>query len=598
MRIAVAVLAALVVAVAPVRAAEPDPFASGLRYVTVSDGTSIAVNVQYPAGYQPGDRLPTIIQIDGYDGATGPDNPARYGDRYVAVAMSLRGTGCSGGSFNLFDRRSSQDGYEVIEWIARQSWSNGDVAIWGHSYSGITGWLVASTRPPSLRAMSVSGLIDDLYRGIVYMGGVANLGFPALWTGVVRPAIDVGTGTAPQVVAGDLQCTLNAATRPAPDLLQNPVIQGGSLEDSPWFAERALTTYLDAIDVPIHIVQAYQDEQTGPRGSQLLYQRLDELKPDLPKRLVLTNGVHSTHTTRVIQLDRVRFLDNFLVAPNGIVDEPRVRVWLETHQGEDPTRPGTTTLVPNGMIDDPSWPLASTDWTRLWFGAGGSLSPDPAVATGAPDPFIAGTKRTGTFVFFTPTLLGELTTAAGPDHVDYVTAPFAEPVAVVGPINVELHLSSLGVDTEVYVELSDRYPDGREVRLQRGMLKASHREVDESRSDYTADGELYRAHRPHTNTLLNLLTPGQPTQLDIEVFALGHVFRPGHQLVVRVTSPPAVDSLAAYVPTTVPTLNQVHHAGAAQSSILLPVVPVPDGLGPEVPCGLQVGLERCVQPAG
>jgi predicted acyl esterase len=148
----------------------------------------------------------------------------------------------------------------------------------------------------------------------------------------------------------------------------------------------------------------------------------------------------------------------------------------------------------------------------------------------------------------------------------------------------------------VYVELSDRFPDGREVRLQRGLLKASHRQIDELRSDYTADGQLYRPYRPHTNTLLNLLTPAEPVQLDIEVFPLGHVFRPGHQLIVRVTSPPVADSINVYVPTTAPTLNSIHHAGAHLSSILLPVVPVPADIGPELGCGQQVGLERCVEP--
>jgi putative CocE/NonD family hydrolase len=111
---------------------------------------------------------------------------------YVTVHASVRGTGCSGGEFDLFSWRSALDGREVVEWVADQSWSNGDVGIYGHSYGGITGFMVAATRPPHLRAASLSGLIDDLYRGIVYPGGVSNYGFPLLWTGAVRPVYDVG----------------------------------------------------------------------------------------------------------------------------------------------------------------------------------------------------------------------------------------------------------------------------------------------------------------------------------------------------------------------------------------------------------------------
>ncbi len=132
----------------------PAPAAAPTHYVEMADGTLIAVNVQFPFGASPVGGWPTIIQIDGYGGAPIAMNAdsARYGNgKYVTVHMSLRGTGCSGGQFDLFDRRSSEDGRQVIEWIAGQPWSNGKVAIWGHSYSGLTGWLVASTKPPSSR---------------------------------------------------------------------------------------------------------------------------------------------------------------------------------------------------------------------------------------------------------------------------------------------------------------------------------------------------------------------------------------------------------------------------------------------------------------
>jgi putative CocE/NonD family hydrolase len=180
----------------------------------------IAVGVQLPNGYVPGRRYPTIFEISGYDGASAqggtlakdhgiPAAPQgdsrqltqRFEGEYVTVHASVRGTGCSGGQFDLFSWRSAEDGNEIVDhWIPRQPWSNGDVAIVGHSYSGITGYLVAATQPAHLRAMSVSGLIDDLYRGIVYPGGVPNYGFPLLWAGAVRPVYDVSGGVAPGLV--------------------------------------------------------------------------------------------------------------------------------------------------------------------------------------------------------------------------------------------------------------------------------------------------------------------------------------------------------------------------------------------------------------
>ena len=177
-------------------------------YVTVSDGTSIAVNVRMPTNYVAGQRYPTIFEMSGYDGGSADDGTLmndfglvpvaeqlpggsplptddsrqltdRFNGEYVTVHASVRGTGCSSGEFDIFSTRSALDGKEIIDgWIAEQPWSNGDVGIVGHSYGGITGFMVAATQPQHLRAMSVSGLIDDLYRGLVYPGGVTNYGFP------------------------------------------------------------------------------------------------------------------------------------------------------------------------------------------------------------------------------------------------------------------------------------------------------------------------------------------------------------------------------------------------------------------------------------
>ena len=71
---------------------------------------------------------------------------------------SVRGTGCSSGEFDLFSWRSALDGKEIIDnWIPNQPWSNGDVGLLGHSYGGITGFMVAATQPQHLKAMTRLG---------------------------------------------------------------------------------------------------------------------------------------------------------------------------------------------------------------------------------------------------------------------------------------------------------------------------------------------------------------------------------------------------------------------------------------------------------
>ena len=195
--------------------------AAPTHYVTTTDGVSIAINVKVPPQCTATNRCPTFFEMSGYESGsddgktplgdladqTGLPLPMQTGtraahaahvdDRFVTVLASLRGTGCSSGEFDVFSWRSALDGREVIDnWIATQPWSNGDVVVFGHSYSGLTGMMVASTRPQHLRAVSASGLFGDVYRDIVYPGGVTNYGFPLLWAGAVRPVYDIGGGTA------------------------------------------------------------------------------------------------------------------------------------------------------------------------------------------------------------------------------------------------------------------------------------------------------------------------------------------------------------------------------------------------------------------
>ena len=115
----------------------------------MDDGVQIALAVAFPTGFDPADtttKWPALFEMDGYEGGALPVSPASWGGHYVTIHASLRGTGCSGGAFDLFSARSAQDGHDIIDgWIANQPWSNGDVGIIGHSYPGLTGFWVHVT---------------------------------------------------------------------------------------------------------------------------------------------------------------------------------------------------------------------------------------------------------------------------------------------------------------------------------------------------------------------------------------------------------------------------------------------------------------------
>jgi uncharacterized protein len=611
---AVAALAALLVLVTTSRDAKAAPD----TFVRMSDGVEIAVSVTLPEGYEEGRRYPTLFEMSGYDGGSAaghtladdfgipPEVPVvPHGDsrqitdkftEYVVVHASVRGTGCSGGTFDLFSMKSAEDGREIIDgWIPNQPWSNGDVAIIGHSYGGITGYMVAATQPTHLRAASLSGLIDDLYRALVYPGGVSNYGFPLLWTGALRPAYDVAGGLAPGLVREQdeddvenrqARCA-QAATTKSRTVLDDPLVQGLSATDTEWYRARSLITYADKITVPLHITGAYQDEQTGPRG----FTHLFEASVNAPaRRLLVLNGDHNSQnpglTGPEVWTDRKAWIDHFLRGVGPAPKKTSVTTLWEWHRtGED-----GSTLVSNGRTDSGTYPLETTRWTDVYLQPGGGLSVVPPTKDGTAN-YLSGSPRQSWSYQAGPELGPPLTTADAPDQAVFRTDPMKSAVAIAGPITATLSVSTLAPDTDLFVQLVDEAPDGSHTYLQRGMLKASHRAVDPTRSDRTRDGRIYRPWRPHTNP--TPVTPGAVVDYLVEVFPVGHVLRPGHRLVLLVHSPPAVDSYYIYAPhRPPPSINTIHVGRTHPSRLQLPLVPVPK-LGPELPCGAQEAV-RCI----
>jgi putative CocE/NonD family hydrolase len=568
---ALLVLATLLAPLLPVTPAQASPN----RFVRMSDGVEIAMNVRMPKDFDKGKTYPTIFEMSGYDGgASDGDEPyAGLGSRslteqfkkdYVTIHASVRGTGCSGGEFDLFSWRSALDGREIIGWINDQPWSNGKIGVYGHSYGGITGFMVAATRPPELDALSVSGLIDDLYRGIVYPGGVSNYGFPLLWTGGVRNVYDVGGGFLFGMDEGGAEkgCVATTPTKNR-TVLNDPIVQGLQDTDNTWMQARSLVNYAERIEVPIHISGAYQDEQTGPRGPYHLFEEVDNAPV---RRLLMTNGDHGTQQDGAfLEPDRKRFLDSFLRGVGRKYATSSVITFLENLQGEKD--------VPVAM-NNRTFPLETTKWRKVFFGPDGKLTHDAPGKNGGSDNYLSGSPRQSWSYQAGHTPGSPMTTqdAHGADELVFASRKFAKPTAIVGPSTASLFMSSTAPDTEIFVQIIDQAPDGSRYFVQRGMLKASHRAIMPGLSDRRPDGSIYRPHRPHTNP--TLIDPGKTYRYLVEIFPFGHVFRPGHRLIVKVHTPPAADSYYAYIPKRPVGVNTLYHDAKHPSSLTLPFVPL------------------------
>jgi putative CocE/NonD family hydrolase len=97
--------------------------------------------------------LPVILLLTPYPDNTDHPSGSYFARRgYVFAYVDVRGRGDSEGTFRPM-AQEARDGYDVVEWLAHQPWSNGQVAMWGGSYPGYDQWATASLRPPHLKTI-------------------------------------------------------------------------------------------------------------------------------------------------------------------------------------------------------------------------------------------------------------------------------------------------------------------------------------------------------------------------------------------------------------------------------------------------------------
>jgi uncharacterized protein len=150
------------------------------RKIPMRDGVELEAWITKPSGLK--SKTPAILELTQYDIDGGRHaEPAFFAlHGYVFVQAYVRGRGRSGGvkSDNL-GQQVGRDGYDLVEWIARQPWSNGQVVMYGGSYVGMTQWRTATQRPPHLAAIAP---YVPIYPG----WDIPNTnGIPQSWTAVI-----------------------------------------------------------------------------------------------------------------------------------------------------------------------------------------------------------------------------------------------------------------------------------------------------------------------------------------------------------------------------------------------------------------------------
>ena len=473
---------------------------------------------------------------------------------YAYVHADVRGTGKSDGTYRFMDTAEQQDYYELIEWIGRQPWCDGNVGGFGQSYYAWSQWFMGIVNPPSLKCIAPYDGAVDIYRGTAYHGGI-YCDFMTWWYNIVR--------------VNNLHRAANAPTGKAMEYdVGWEFISRQTYDD--WWRERNPYERLSEIEVPVLSIGHWGKLGLHLRGNILGYEEVTA-----PKKLVVTGAkdVFEAHDMfdKIDYHERelLPFYDHYLKGiDNGFMDGAPVRLFV---RGEDAWR------------EEAEWPLARAETVSFYLRKGPSDSVaslnDGGMATEPP-----GAEEPTEFNYPDPGWkLGVVGMGpGGPDPVrrvlTYTTHPLDEDVEVTGPIVLELYASSDQPDTEFVVKLSDQQPQLAEdmaggnqpafTVVTKGWLKASHREKDLERS--TPQRPFYTHNNPQP------LEPGEVYKFEIEVMPASYLFRKGHRIRLEIVNgdSPLTDSIFThqYIPFKV-GCDTIYHDAERPSRLLLPVVP-------------------------
>lgn len=107
----------------------------------------------------------------------GPDPDYWCAHGYAVCNPDMRGIAHSEGNITMIGSQEAEDGYDLIEWLASQPWSNGKTALTGTSYLAFSQWYIAAEQPPHLTCINPTEGLSDGYRDLAFIGGIPDKNF-------------------------------------------------------------------------------------------------------------------------------------------------------------------------------------------------------------------------------------------------------------------------------------------------------------------------------------------------------------------------------------------------------------------------------------
>lgn len=548
-----------------------DEFDLSSQYIEMRDGTKLAIDICRPKDKKTGKVIETplpvlwmhtpynrryndnqqkTLTVDCYAGTA--SRLVKYG--YVVATVDFRGLFASYGHNQGYNRgewisTARNDAYDVTEWLAKQSWSNGNIGMWGCSATGGSQMQAATTAPPHLKAMFPMSFEFDVYDFRV-PGGMAGV------RGGVRPR-NPGDPTPQEVrdalaapVDGDKEKTLlksvisehegtieSEGEVPFRDSYSKTLTDEDSKQ---WWVKSSPSNYLKQINnsgIAMYMAVNWDEGSTKP-GPFFAFNNFKT-----PRKLIVGPGVHCDWFTSQkltgfdITIEERRFFDYWLKGiKNGVMEEDPVYYY--------------TYNAPKGYEwrSAKTWPLPEEKRIDYYLGKGSLSTVKPTDKIGSDKTTVNYDAKPGTDIS------GKLV---------YETAPLSKDLQVTGHPTINLWVSSSAKDGDFIATILDVAPDGTVSSYNvQGQLRASLRKLGKA--------PYYNLGLPwHTFMEADVkpLVQGEPVELEFSILPISMIFKAGHKIQL-------VISFASYA---TPRLNPapeviIYHDETHRSYLTLPVI--------------------------
>lgn len=556
--------------------------------IPMRDGVRLATDIYVPSadGVSPSPgRHPVLVTRTPYGkagmfGEAAPDpngavSLARHG--YIVAVQDVRGVRGSEGVFtgvmNNDGLGKNRDGYDTVEWLARQPWSNGAVGAWGVSYLGHTTIAAALAAPAALKAGVSLQPACEVYTDERFIDGVFRIEV-ASWTAMQGPDFIAHLPAAERDEAtAELRAFTSQGNRiylhlPVIDMVferKFPALWCDALKhrDDPSFFDESATTAERAANVKAALlhVGAWFDPfvRNSIRHFELITSNAKDPKVREAQRLIVGPWRHGGFGEEMV--GETRF-------PGAAIDMTALVGGWQDHwvKGGAPAPNEAHKVIlyvmgENRWRAEPSWPLPGTTKTPFYLRGDGGLSQEKAAAGEAANTFFYDPR----FPYTAPNTAAGMNALnqfmLGENVILYTTPPLKEAVEASGWVTAELYASTSATDTDWFVELHDVTPDGRSLLVTEGVCRARYRK---------------------SRTKPEAVTPGQIERYELSLRATSIVFKPGHRIRVVVTSGKFpylernpnnfVDPNTCTAKDFVVARQTIHHDAAHPSAVHLPLV--------------------------